>query len=188
VDGASLDSRLMARHVVLLRGINIGPRNRVAMPKLREVLVDAGFDDVETYLQSGNVVVGSALSPQKVATACRRAIAEDFGLDLEVLVRSRPQLATIVKLDPLGRVANDPKRYQVTFLAAKPKRELVEELEGLTAGRERIAAHGRELYAWHPDGVARSKLWARLGSKDLGLAATSRNWTTVTKLLELAGE
>ena len=118
---------------------------------------------------------------------CRRGIAESFGLDLEVLVRSNAQLAAIVKLDPLGNVAKDPKRYQVTFLAAKPKREVVERLAALAAGKERFAAHGRELYAWHPNGVGRSKLAAALSAKSLGVAGTARNWATVTKLLELAG-
>ena len=102
-----------------------------------------------------------------------------------MIVRTRAQLAAVVKRNPLGDVATDPKRYQVTFLAAKPKRELVEKLAALAAGKERFVAHGRELYAWHPAGVARSKLWARLADRDLGLGATSRNWATVTKLLEL---
>jgi uncharacterized protein (DUF1697 family) len=178
----------MPKQVVLLRGINLGSRNRVAMPKLRAALEDAGFDDVQTYLQSGNVVLSSGLTPAKVAAKCKRQIAESFGLDVEVLVRSKAQLAAIVKLDPLGKVASDPKRYQVTFLAAKPKREVVERLEALAAGKERLAAHGRELYAWHPNGVGRSKLAAGLAAKDLGVAATARNWATVTALLEIAGK
>jgi len=176
----------MPKQVVLLRGINLGSRNRVAMPKLREALENAGFDDVQTYLQSGNVVLSSRLSPAKVAAKCKRQVAESFGLDVEVLVRSKAQLAAIAKLDPLGNVASDPKRYQVTFLAAKPKRQVVERLQALAAGKEQLVVHGRELYAWHPNGVGRSKLAAGLAAKDLGVAATARNWATVTKLLELA--
>jgi uncharacterized protein (DUF1697 family) len=178
----------MPKHVVLLRGINVGARNRVAMPRLRQVLADAGFDEVETYLQSGNVLLSSPLTSAKVAATCKRAIAESFGLDLEVLVRSQAQLAAIVKLDPLGKVANDPKRYQVTFLAKKPPAALVKRLAELATAKERFAVHGREVYAWHPAGVARSKLWAKLAAKELGVAATSRNWSTVTKLLELADD
>jgi len=178
----------MPKHVVLLRGVNVGARNRVAMPKLREALEDAGFADVQTYLQSGNVVLSSSLPSAKVATTCKRAIARSFRLDLEVLVRSKGQLTAIVKLDPLGHVAKDPKRYQVTFLAGKPPAALVQRLAELATAKERFAAHGRELYAWHPAGIARSKLWAQLASRDLGVAATSRNWTTLTKLLELASE
>jgi uncharacterized protein (DUF1697 family) len=174
------------RHVVLLRGINLGSRNRIAMPKLREVLEAAGFDDVSTYLQSGNVVLSSARKPDGVATGVRREIEEHFRLDVEVVVRSRAQLAAVVKRDPLGKVARDPKRYQVSFLATKPPRGLKAKLEAAVADSERFAVHGREVYAWHPSGVARSKLWALLAGRDLGVVATSRNWTTVTSLLELA--
>ena len=176
----------MARQIVLLRGINIGPRNRVAMPALREQLTDAGFEDVRTYVQSGNVVLSSDASPAKLASECERLIAERFGLRIDVIVRTRDELAEVVRRNPLADVATDPKRYQVSFLSGKLAAEKVRELEALAAAEERLVANGRELYAWHPTGVARSKLWARLAGKGLGVGATARNWTTVTKLLELA--
>ena len=172
--------------IVLLRGINIGSRNRIAMPALREALADAGFDDVRTYLQSGNVVLSSRTAPATVARKCEAAIADGFGLDVDVVVRTRDELAKVVRRNPLGDVATDPKRYQVSFLAAAVDREVVRKLEALAVGDERLVASGRELYAWHPRGVARSKLWAALAGRGLGVTATARNWTTVTKLLELA--
>ena len=178
----------MTRHVVLLRGINIGPRNRVAMPALREQLTDAGFEDVRTYVQSGNVVLASKDPPDEVAREVERQIEQRFGLDVAVVVRTRAELAQVVKRNPLGDVATDPKRYQVSFLAEPLGREAIRKLEAFAAPEERLVAKGRELYAWHPAGVARSKLWARLASRDLGVVATARNWTTVTKLLELADE
>jgi uncharacterized protein (DUF1697 family) len=178
----------VARHVILLRGINLGPRNRVSMAEFRDVLERAGFEDVRTYLQSGNAVVSSSKKADEVARAAKRAITKGLGLDLEVVVRSRAQLAAVVKRNPLGKVAKNPKRYQVSFLAAKPPAGLKKKLEAAAAEGERFAISGREIYAWHPDGVARSKLWALLAGKQLGVTATSRNWTTVTKLLELAEE
>jgi uncharacterized protein (DUF1697 family) len=178
----------VTRHVVLLRGINIGPRNRVAMPALREQLADAGFEDVRTYVQSGNVVLESKDPPDKVAREVERQIEKRFGLDVAVVVRTRAELAQVVKRNPLGGVATDPKRYQVSFLAEPLGREAIRKLEGIAAPEERLVAKGRELFAWHPAGVARSKLWSRLASRDLGVVATARNWTTVTKLLELADE
>jgi uncharacterized protein (DUF1697 family) len=178
----------MPRQIVLLRGINIGSRNRIAMPALREALTEAGFDDVRTYLQSGNVVLSSRAAPATVARKCEAAIAERFGLDIAVVVRTRDELAQVVKRNPLGKVAKDPKRYQVSFLDRKLDAKVVEKLAALAAGGEQLVADGRELYAWHPSGVARSKLWAALAGRGLGVTATARNWTTVTKLLELAGE
>jgi uncharacterized protein (DUF1697 family) len=176
----------MASRIVLLRGINLGSTNRIAMPALREALAEAGFDDVRTYLQSGNVVLTSRAAPATVARKCKAAIADRFELDIDVVVRTRDELAEIVRRDPLGDVATDPKRYQVSFLSAKPAAEVVRKLEALAVDGERLVASGRELYAWHPKGVARSKLWAALAGRGLGVTATARNWTTVTKLLELA--
>jgi uncharacterized protein (DUF1697 family) len=175
----------MPSRIVLLRGINLGSTNRVAMPALREALADAGFDDVRTYLQSGNVVLSSRAAPATVARKCKAVIAEHFGLDIDVVVRTRDELAEVVRRNPLGDVAKDPKRYQVSFLSAKPAAKVVRKLEELAADGERLVASGRELYAWHPKGVARSKLWAALAGRGLGVTATARNWTTVTKLLEL---
>lgn len=172
--------------IALLRGINLGPRNRIAMPALRDALADAGFDGVRTYLQSGNVVLSSGLSSSKLADKCSRLIKKQFGLDIDVVVRSHAQLAKVVELDPLGDVASNPKRYQVSFLDGKLSRETVKKLETAAVESERFLVRGREVYAWHPAGVARSKLWALLAGRGLGVTATSRNWTTVTKLLELA--
>jgi uncharacterized protein (DUF1697 family) len=174
--------------IVLLRGINLAGRNRIAMPALRDALAGAGFDDARTYLQSGNVVFSSGLSAGKLAEDFGRLIKKQFGLDIDVVVRTRDQLAKVVELDPLGDVAVDPKRYQVSFLDGKLSRETVQKLEAVALDSERFVVSGREVYAWHPSGVARSKLWALLAGRGLGVTATARNWTTVTKLLELADE
>ncbi|MGN6429598.1 MAG: DUF1697 domain-containing protein [Gaiellaceae bacterium] len=175
----------MTRQVLLLRGVNIGPRNRVPMVELRAALEEAGFGDVKTYLQSGNVVVSSKTKPEQTARKLERLIQDRFGLEIAVVARTGVELARVVARNPLGDVATDPKRYQVSFLdgrlpaASKPK------LEQACAESERFVIHGREIYAWHPAGVARSKLWTELAGRGLGVRATARNWTTVTKLLEL---
>jgi uncharacterized protein (DUF1697 family) len=176
----------MARHIVLLRGINLGARNRIAMPELRKALEEAGFDEVQTYVQSGNVVLSSSGSAAHVARTVERQVSESFGLDIDVVVRTRAQLAKVVERNPLAKVAKNPKRYQVSFLEKKPTAALMRRLEAVAAPTERVVSAGREIYAWHPEGVARSKLWAALAGKDLGVTATARNWTTVTTLLELA--
>jgi uncharacterized protein (DUF1697 family) len=176
----------VATQIVFLRGINLGSTNRISMPELRELLADVGFADVRTYLQSGNVVLSSRAAGATVARRCREAIADRFGLDIGVVVRTRDELAAVVRRNPLGDIAKDPKRYQVSFLDVEPDAALVDKLAAVAAPRERFEVVGREVYAWHPAGVARSKLWSLLAGKGLGVTATARNWTTVTQVLVLA--
>jgi uncharacterized protein (DUF1697 family) len=178
----------MGSAIVLLRGINLGPNRRVPMAELRALFSAAGFEDVRTYLQSGNLVLSNDVPPQELEERSERLIAERFGLDVPVVARTRDELAAVVERNPLRDVAVDPKRYQVSFLAEEPEQGMVEQLAGLAAPGERLIAAGRELYAWHPDGVARSKLWATLGGSRLGIKATARNWTTVETLLTMADE
>jgi uncharacterized protein (DUF1697 family) len=178
----------MPSRILLLRGINLGPRNRVEMPQLRELLSAAGMSDVRTYVQSGNVVVSSRRSPETLARECERQIRSELGLEISVVARTRDEVAGVVELNPLGDVATNPKRYQVSFLDRELAPGVVEELAALAVDSERFVAAGRELYAWHPEGVARSKLWNRLAGTGLGVIATARNWTTVTTLLQMADE
>lgn len=157
------------------------------MPELRTVLGEAGFADVRTYVQSGNVVLSSRAGPAKVGAKAEAAIAERFGFDVDVIVRTADELADVVACNPLAEVAENPKRYQVSFLDGEPDPEVVERISGLSVDGERLVVIGREAYTWHPDGVARSKLAAKLASAGgLGVRATARNWTTVTTLLEMA--
>ena len=174
------------RVVALLRGINLGPNRRVPMPALRELLSGAGFEGVRTYVQSGNIVLSGKGSPAALGRRIEKLIAEQFGFDVPVVVRTRDELAEVVAGDPLGDAVDNPKLYQVTFFASEPPSEAIERLQGLAARGEQLVARGRELYCWHPEGIARSKLAAATADRRLG--GTARNWTTVTTLLAMADE
>lgn len=175
--------------ILLLRGINLGSHKRVAMPALRDLLSEAGFSDVRTYVASGNVVLSSRKAPARLVAEAEKLIAERFGFDVDVIVRTRDELAEVVARNPLGDVAVDPKRYQVTFLESELAPDVLERLAELSVEPEQVIGIGRELYTWHPEGIGRSKLWAKLASRG-GLAAdgTARNWNTVTTLLAMADE
>jgi uncharacterized protein (DUF1697 family) len=175
------------RHIVLLRGVNLVKRNRLAMPALRAALEQHGFRDVRTYVQSGNVVLASRARPASVARDVRTLIHEHFGLDITVLARSREELAAVVRRNPLREVATSPRRYLVTFLSGELPSRLAGDLAKV-ATQEPFAIVGREVYSWHPDGIGRTPLWERLASRSLGVDATSRNWTTVTTLLAMASD
>jgi uncharacterized protein (DUF1697 family) len=178
----------MPRQIALLRGINLGARNRVSMPDLRELLTALGHEDVKTLLQSGNVVLTSDETGEALEQALEQVIAKELGVESRVVVRTARELAGVVKRDPFADVADDPKRYQVSFLSAKPEAAVVRALEAADVAPEQVAVSGREIYAWHPEGIQRSPLAKLLTDSKLGVTATARNWSTVTKLLELARE
>jgi len=156
------------------------------MAELRATLEATGFADVATYVQSGNVVLSSGARPDEVARAVEASIGDRFGLDIAVVVRTRAELAAVVRNDPFRDAADEPKRFQVTFLDAPLSRDVATKVEAAAAGGERVVVAKREVYAWHPAGVGRSKLATLLAGRSLGVTATARNWTTVTTLLELA--
>ena len=158
------------------------------MPQLRDVLTSAGFDDVRTYVQSGNIVLASHESPERIAKEVNQLITKTFAIDVPGLVRSPRELAQVVRRNPLQKVAVDPKRYLVTFMSGELGSEVVHRMRAVAGPQEEFAVIGREVYSWHPAGVGRSPLWERIAGKTLGVSATSRNWTTVSTLLAMADD
>jgi uncharacterized protein (DUF1697 family) len=174
------------RQVAMLRGINLGSSRRIPMADLRHVLTDAGYENVATYVQSGNITLGATAKPAQLERELTALIEQRFGIAVAVAVRSRRQLQTVIERDPIPGAADDPKRYQVTFVPAKPSAVAIARLREVARASERIEVAGREIYTFHPDGVAGSKLSVAIVAKDLGAGATSRNWRTVNRLLEMA--
>jgi uncharacterized protein (DUF1697 family) len=173
----------MAVNVVLLRGINLGARNRVAMADLRKLVEDLGGEDVETYVQSGNVVFRSGKKPAELERAIRQAIEAGFGLDVTVVVRTASQLAKVIRASPFGTAEGQ----HITFLAEKPRARRVHELEQRSFDPDEFRVIGREVYLHLPHGYGGSKLSNAFFEKELAVRATTRNWRTVTALAELAG-
>jgi uncharacterized protein (DUF1697 family) len=126
----------MPRQIALLRAVNLGPRNRVPMPDLRAALEAAGYEDVRTLLASGNVVLTSDKEPDAVAREMERLIASEFGVDTEVIVRSRDELASAVERNPIAEADDQPKRCQVSFLSGEPDASAVERLEAVDVAPE----------------------------------------------------
>ena len=122
----------MQRRIVLLRGINLAGRRRVGMADLRQLLGDLGYADVRTHLQSGNVVLTSGEAAARLQKRLVRELTDGLGFDVEVIVRTRAELARVVARNPLASVANDPARLLVTFLPTKPSAAIVRELQAAT--------------------------------------------------------
>jgi uncharacterized protein (DUF1697 family) len=174
--------------IALLRGINVGSHNRIAMADLRELLASLGYDDARTLVQSGNIVLTADVSSDQLARKLEREIAGKFGVETPVIVRTREELAAVVALDPLGNVADQHKLYQVSFLSADPDPQALVKIAEVDVSPERFVHSGREIYGWYPDGIHSSRLARLLTDKRLGVTATARNWKTTTKLLEMANE
>ena len=183
------------RYVALLRGINLGGHNKVAMADLREVVTSLGHSEVTTYIQSGNVVFSSGqTSTSTLAADLERSIDKALDVKPRVVVLSRDELAAVIDANPYPDEPN-PKAVHAIFLTGASESNMADriaELERRAAqkgGRDRVRLIGRTLYLHTPDGFGRSELAALLlrNGKSIGASATARNWATVTKLLELCG-
>jgi len=175
----------MARQIALLRGINLASRNRVPMPALRAALEEAGYEDVATLVQSGNILLTSTKQPKTLEREITALVKAEFGVDAATVVRTRDELAGVIERNPIPDGPSLPKLFQVTFFSDEPDAAAVAKLAAQDFGTERVEVIGREAYAWHPEGIQKSKL-ARALASGLRGDGTARNWNTVTKLLELA--
>jgi len=185
----------MPSHVALLRGINLGGHNRVAMADLREVMTSLGYTDVATYIQSGNVVFSTGeTGHQAIAAAIEQAVAQRLDVTPRVIVLSAEELAQVVRDNPHRHEPN-PKMVHAVFLDAEPTaamEAMVAEAQDKAAargGRDTARYVGRTLFLHTPDGFGRSELAAQLARARGPLspqgAGTARNWATVTRLLEM---
>jgi uncharacterized protein (DUF1697 family) len=170
------------RVAALLRGINIGPHKRIAMPALREIVESLGHSDVETYLQSGNVVF-TRRGRSDPGPALAAAIEKATGVEVAVVTRTGDDLARVVEANPYP--VSDPTKVVVCFLADAV--ELPDlELGDLTGYLpDELTVAGREVYVRVPNGQGRSKLMEALVKRRLRTTLTVRNWRTVTALAEL---
>ena len=185
----------MATHVALLRGINLGGRNKVAMADLRRVVASLGHTDVATYIQSGNVLFTTAeTDTDKLSEALDRAIATELGVASPVVVLSRDELAQVIRDNPYPDEPN-PKCVHAVLRRGTPSQDLLDRIAeagdqaARSGSRDSVQSIGRALYLHTPDGYGRSDLAQSLlrivSSPKAGVTGTARNWSTVTKLLSL---
>jgi uncharacterized protein (DUF1697 family) len=171
----------MPTYVGLLRGVNVGGKNKLPMADLRALVESLGHTEVTTYIQSGNIVFTSAktVAPKTLETA----ITEAFGFEITVVLRTSAELAKVVKANPFAGA--DPSKMHVGFMAAKPAKAVVAKIDAARFEPDEFAVRGAELYLYLPNGMGRAKLPDYLG-RQLKIPTTVRNWNTVIKLLELA--
>ena len=184
----------MPSHVALLRGINVGGRNKVAMADLRKIVESLGHGEVATYIQSGNVVFTSDhTDTAAIAGELGRALEETLGVRSSVVVLSRAELAEVIAANPFPDEAN-PRHLHAIFRGAEVGAQeaaavaAAERRARDKGGRDQAKVVGRTVYLRTPDGLGRSELAAQLtrstsAAQDRG--GTARNWATVTRLLAM---
>ena len=180
----------MKKYISLLRGINVSGQKRILMNDLKSLYESIGLDGVSTYIQSGNVVFNSdEKNKNKIAELITDSIKLKYGFDVKVLIRTKNELAKITKQNPfLKNEGVDVKRLYVTFLERKPDAKLI---NNLATDKETIDSYkviGMEVYLHVPGGFGRTIYSNNYIEKKLALKATTRNWKTVNKLLQIASE
>lgn len=176
----------MTRWVALLAGINVGGKTTVPMAELRKVFADLGYRQVQTYIQSGNVLFEEDTGDEgRLIAAIHPVLSGTFGWDIPVLLRTGPELDAVLAGNPYLRRQDDPTKLLVTFLAAEPAADRAARLQPPPGETGELTLVGREIYLHTPDGYGRSKLSNAYLAKVLGVAATTRNWKSVTTLHEM---
>ncbi|MGE5054561.1 MAG: DUF1697 domain-containing protein [Acidobacteriota bacterium] len=176
--------------ISMLRGVNLGPHNRIKMDALRATYEALGLENPRTYVQSGNVIFRTKeKSTSKLATKIQDAIAKRFKFRPAVIVRTIDELREAIAATPFDARRNlHPGKILVTFLADEPPIEAAAKLATLKSYPEEIHMTGRELYIYFPDGAGKSKLpWSQV-EKLLKVTGTARNWNSVRAMLQIAEE
>lgn len=175
-------------YAALLRGINVGGSRKVPMAELRALLGDLGHDDVRTYLQSGQAVFAAGHGDEEsLAAELAHGIEQHFGFGVDVIVRDHAYLRAIVEACPFPAAGLEPKQLHVTYFSAPVTPDRFAGIDRAAHLPEEFRLGERALYLYTPNGLGRSKLAEQLARPRVtrGVIATSRNWNTVLKLVEL---
>jgi len=175
----------MPTYISMLRGINVGGQKKIKMADLRKFYQSLGYKAVQSYIQSGNVVFQvSEKDTTNLEKTIVTAIRDKYGFDVTVIVRTPQEFNTIVKNNPFSN--KDTGRIYVTFLSEIPTDFPRDRLSSAQNGQEEFQLSEQEIYLFMPDGYGRTKLSNNFFERVLGVGATTRNWRTVNRLLEMA--
>lgn len=177
----------MTIYVAMLRGINVGAHKRIRMDQLRLSFKSLGFEQVKTYIQSGNVIFKTKkMSSAILSRQIEERIAGDFGFPASVVCRTIDEIAGTIKNNPfLNQPGIDPAKFHVTFLSEAPAKTALKKLEALTLDPDQCRCLDKEIYLYLPNGISGSSLMKSPLDRTLSVVTTTRNWRTVTALHQL---
>jgi len=173
----------MQTHIALLRGINVGGHKKLKMADLKSMMEELGFQNVVTYIQSGNVVFSSK-EEKSLSDKISNGIAEKFGYEVPVLVKTADEIAQILKNCPFGEIKKAKAYFML--LATPPKKELMDAVREINYPNEEFVLTPNCVYSHYGNGAGKAKLNNNFFEKKLKVAATTRNYRTLAKLVELA--
>ncbi len=178
----------MTTFIALLRGINVSGQKKIKMADLRACLQQHGFSEVRTYIQSGNILfTAEDADPAELAAQIHAAIEQQFGFDVPVQVLSAARVRQVVDANPFPDTpAEEYNRLLVCFLAQQPTQERAAAVAGYQDARDAFHLDGQAIYIYAPEGYGTSKLTNNFFEAKLKVQATTRNWKTLLKLLEMA--
>lgn len=180
----------MRTFVSILRGINVSGQKKILMVDLKTLFESINLKEVITYIQSGNVIFKSSesLSDLGFAIKIEKAVYKKYGFEVPVIIRTKDEIQKIISTNPFLKEKNiDPRKLHITFLSEIPSAENVESIESIKYSPDRFIISGKEIYLHIPVSYGETKLSNNFFEKKLKVRATTRNWNTVNKLLELAG-
>jgi uncharacterized protein (DUF1697 family) len=177
-------------YIALLRGINLGGHKIVKMEQLRKTFADIGFEDVKTYIQSGNVVFKSSRqSCESLAKRIEEKVLSQFGFPAATVVKTAEEIGAVIKNNPLLKEKGiDVAKLHVTFLSCAPEKSLVKTLDAFTAAPDKFRCSSQAIYLHCPNGYHETKLGNNVLMKMLKVGTTTRNWKTVNQLYEMSFE
>ncbi|MBR9923251.1 MAG: DUF1697 domain-containing protein [Bacteroidetes bacterium] len=176
----------MENFIVLLRGINVSGQKKIKMADLRKLLGENGFPGVQTYIQSGNIILESTADPKKVGEKVSALIRKQYDFEVPALVRRPSDFEKLIQENPFAKdPENDPKCFYVTFLDDKPTQELVDRLKEESHPPEEWEIDGKDIYFHSPKGYGRAKMNNNYFERKLKTGATTRNWRSIHVLLDM---
>lgn len=177
----------MGKFIALLRGINVSGQKKIKMPELKSLFESYGFQDVETYIQSGNVIFSSKeKSKSKLEDKISSAIKSKFGFEVHVFVINPEEIEHVIQSNPFIKKKKDREKLYVTLLSENPLAENIKKLHVIDHSPEEYIIDGRYIYLFVPNGYGKAKLNNNLFENKLKVFGTTRNWKTVNKLFELS--
>lgn len=178
----------MKHYISILRGINVSGQKKIIMKDLKALYENAGFKDVVTYIQSGNVLFNAdeSLSEKEIIKLIEEAIFTTYQFHVPIIIRTINELETVVAENPYLTEESDIERLYVSFLAEDPSEQALENLKKYDFPPEKYAVYGRTVYISCPNGYGNTKLSNNFFESKLKVSATTRNWKTTNKLIEIS--